>query len=151
MWMWPMHGYSNLGAPVYTKGHKTSSAVTHKFYIVDSPSAPIIGNQSSISLNLINLILNVNSGEPQTCVHDQYIKVFDEISRLEGKCNIHLKDGSVPTAYPARRVPEALKDKLLHKLIQMEKNGIIEKITEPTEWVNPMVMVEKKLQVCSCA
>ncbi|KAK2718549.1 hypothetical protein QYM36_005773 [Artemia franciscana] len=121
---------SNCGAKIPILGtcdlncsHKTSSTAMHKFYIVDSPSTPIISNQSSISLDLVKLILNVSSGKPQMCIQDHYKKVFDGISRLEAKCNIHLKDGSVSTAYPARRVglPEALKDKLLQVLIQMEK------------------------------
>ena len=50
--------------------HKTGSPAMHKFYI-DSWSAPITSYQSSISLDLIKLILNVNSGEPQACIQDQ--------------------------------------------------------------------------------
>ena len=141
-----------LGACDLKCSHKTSSTAMHKFYIVDSWSAPITSYQSSISLDLIKLILNVNSGEPQMCIQDQCKKVFDGISRLEGECNIHLKDGLVLNAYPARRVPEPLKNKLLQELIQMKKDGIIEKVNEPTEWVNSMVMmVEKKVEACSCA
>ena len=57
---------------------------------------------------------------------------------------MHLKDGSIPTIYPARRVPEPLKDKLQDELNRMERDGIIEKVMEPTEWVNSMVMIKKK-------
>ncbi|KAK2711809.1 hypothetical protein QYM36_012813 [Artemia franciscana] len=96
---------------------------------------PVIGTSD---LNLIKLVLNVNA--EQTSIDEKYKSLFQGIGQLEGECNIHLKDGSIPTVYPARRVPEALKD----KLNRMERDGIIEKVTEPTEWVNSMVMIEKK-------
>ncbi|KAK2707365.1 hypothetical protein QYM36_015153 [Artemia franciscana] len=50
----PVHGTCDLNC-----SHKTSFAVMHKFYIVDAPSPLIIGYQSSISLDLIKLILSM--------------------------------------------------------------------------------------------
>ncbi|KAK2724370.1 hypothetical protein QYM36_001023 [Artemia franciscana] len=95
----------------------------------------------SIDLNLIKLVYIVNA--EQTSLDEKYKSLFEGIGRLEGECNIHLKDGSIPTVYPARRV-ETLKDKLQDELNRMERDRIIEKVTEPKEWVNSMVMIEKK-------
>ncbi|KAK2725111.1 hypothetical protein QYM36_001536 [Artemia franciscana] len=98
--------------------------------------------QQQKHLNLIKLVLNVNV--EQTSIDEKYKSLFEGIGRLEGECNIHLKDGSIPTVYPARRVPEALKDKLQEELNRMERDRIIEKVTKPKEWVNSMVMIKKK-------
>ena len=44
----------------------------------------------------------------------------------------------------ARRVPIPLFGKVKEELTRIEKNGIIEKINEPTDWCAPMVPVQKK-------
>lgn len=48
-------------------------------------------------------------------------------------------------------VPLALQDKLKNELEKMESLNIIQKFTEPTQWVSSLVVVEKpngKLRVC---
>lgn len=47
-------------------------------------------------------------------------------------------------AHPPRRVPHAMKEKLKEKLVELEKANIIEKSKEFSEWVNFLVIVEKK-------
>ena len=56
-----------------------------------------------------------------------------------------------PTISPAKRVPIAFRDKMKFELHGIIKLDVIEPISEPTEWVNPLVIVEKpneKLRVC---
>ena len=48
-------------------------------------------------------------------------------------------------------MPLAYKNELKLKLDSMEKDGIISKVTEPTDWVSSMVVVKKpngKLRIC---
>ena len=58
----------------------------------------------------------------------------------------------MPVVNPSHRVPEALKSKLKAELDTMESDHIIAKVTEPTDWVNSLVVVEKpktgKLRIC---
>ena len=64
---------------------------------------------------------------------------------------ISVKPEVTPTISPARRVPIALRDKLKSELDRMIKLDVIKSVSEPTEWVNPLVTVEKfngKLRVC---
>ena len=57
---------------------------------------------------------------------------------------IHLKDGAVPYAvHTARRVPLPLLPKVKIELQRMEEQGVIEKVTQPTDWCAPMVPVMK--------
>ena len=60
-----------------------------------------------------------------------------------------------PTATPVvnapRKVPVALRKRVKKALSDMENDGVIRKVDEPTDWVNSMVIVEKpnkKLRIC---
>ncbi|XP_072384499.1 uncharacterized protein [Diabrotica undecimpunctata] len=60
-------------------------------------------------------------------------------------------EGAVPHVQPVRRVPHALHKKLKDKLKQLENECIVRKVEKPTEWLNPLVIVEKKnkdLRLC---
>ena len=53
--------------------------------------------------------------------------------------------------HPPRKVPYLLKGKLKAKLERMERKEIIDKVDEPTDWVNFLVTAEKptgKLRIC---
>ena len=52
---------------------------------------------------------------------------------------------------PPRRVPHSLKQRLHHALDQNVKSGVLVKVDQPTDWVNNLVIVEKKngsLRLC---
>ena len=58
---------------------------------------------------------------------------------------------AIPVVHPPRKVQYLLKDKLKKELDRMKKNDIIDQVDEPTDWVNSMVIVEKrdgKLRIC---
>jgi len=78
--------------------------------------------------------------------------VFEGIGLFPGECTIHLDPNITPVVHPPRRVPFALRERLEHELQHMEKLDVISKVTEPTKWVNSVVVVEKpqsgKLRIC---
>lgn len=58
---------------------------------------------------------------------------------------IQLKDNATPyVVQTARRVPILLMSKVREELCRIEENGIIEEVTQPTDWSTPMVPVLKK-------
>ena len=63
-----------------------------------------------------------------------------------------LRDDATPYSIStARRIPLPLLPKVEQELERMEENGVIERITEPTDWCAPMVPVMKKgSRVCIC-
>ncbi|CAB4027042.1 Hypothetical predicted protein [Paramuricea clavata] len=70
---------------------------------------------------------------------------------LEGEYHIKTNPNVTPVVHAPRKVPYALRDKLKTELDRMENLGVIEKVVEPTEWVNSLVVVEKnngKVRVC---
>ena len=78
-------------------------------------------------------------------------QVFKGIGSILGECSIHLIPDAVPVVHPPRKIPVALRDRCKDELDRMEKIGVIKKVGEPTEWVNSIVVVEKKsgkLRIC---
>uniref|UniRef100_A0A3P9LL44 Gypsy retrotransposon integrase-like protein 1 n=1 Tax=Oryzias latipes TaxID=8090 RepID=A0A3P9LL44_ORYLA len=89
---------------------------------------------------------------PVTNSMDEFKDVFTGIGLFPGECTIHLDPKATPVVHPPRRVPHALRSRLKKELENMEEQHIIVKVTEPTEWVNSMVVAEKprtgKLRIC---
>ena len=116
------------------------------FYVVESSAPPLISLQTSVDLGLVKLtysIENVNTGISRQDVLDEYADLFQGIGLCPGTCKLHLKPDAVPVIDTHRRIPEALRDRVKEELLRMEENGIIQRVTEPTDWVNSMHAVEK--------
>ena len=140
------------------------------FHVVDTNSSPILGMKACMELNLIQLVYSCDvatettPSTPQVSkqqapqpldkqqILGEYRDVFEGIGLFPGECTIRTDPDVPPVVHPPRRVPLALQDKLKAELERMEKLDVICKVTEPTEWVNSLVIVEKpetgKIRVC---
>lgn len=80
---------------------------------------------------------------------EQFKDVFTGLGRI-GTLRIRTDPNVKPVQNHSRRVPVPLQKELKAKLRDMEKNGIITKVTTPTAWINNMVAVKtpSKLRVC---
>ena len=82
----------------------------------------------------------------------EYADVFKGIGQFPGEHTIRLTDNAEPKVYPLRRVPIAMQEKFKAELKRMQDLDVIVPVDEPTEFVNPIVIVEKpntrKLRVC---
>ena len=69
---------------------------------------------------------------------------------LPGTYTIKLEANAKGVVHAARRLPVALKERAINKLHEMEANGYIVKVTEPTEWVSSMVVSIQgdKVRIC---
>lgn len=61
-----------------------------------------------------------------------------------------VKPGSKGIVKPARRVPIALKQWVKDELDSTETDGVIAKVTEPTDWASSMVVVLRKEKIRIC-
>ena len=81
----------------------------------------------------------------------EYGHLFTGLSSLEGETTIHPRLDATPVIHPVQHIPHAIKDKLKEELDKMEESMVIMKVTEPTDWVNFLVVVKKpngKLRIC---
>jgi hypothetical protein len=75
---------------------------------------------------------------------DEFGDVFEGLGCIPGEYDITVDESVPPVKQPTRRVPLHLSPKLQQLLNDLERRGIILKRTEPTDWCNALVIVEKK-------
>ena len=120
------------------------------FIVTDTNFPPITGLNSSKQLNLIKRILSTSNSQKRNLLNE-YKDCFGERGTLPRVCHITIDQNITPVVIPARKIPIALLDKLKLELARMRRHDIVEPISESTEWVNPLIIVEKpngKLRIC---
>lgn len=109
---------------------------------------------SSSGLGLSNAICSTIQSESMLNVKDiltEYGKVFSGIGRVNTECKIMLKDNFEPVICAPRKIPIALKNKVKAKLDKMVAEKIIVPVSEPTDWVHPIVIANKSngdIRIC---
>ena len=81
----------------------------------------------------------------------KYKDIFVGEGKLEGKLHLEVDETVTPVKLPVRKVPIAMKDKLKNELERLQKLGVIQRVTYPTEWISSMVVVNKannKIRLC---
>ena len=147
-----------------------------KFYrilckIIDNSSVrPLLGRKACLGMNIVKDLDNdeihppefgkskVFSIESSSVCSDieklrmQYPHVFAETpGKLVGEHHIKIDPSAKPVQHPPRRVPVAIHGKLKLTLDELERDGIISRVEEPTAWVNSIVVITKKdgnLRIC---
>ena len=148
------YGGTKLDVCGKTTMEATFQGVTRRmeFIIVRENVETLIGLPSITDLGLIQQTLAVDAtGDTPTAI-SEFKDVFKGLGRLPGEYSIKLKTNAQPVIQPARRVPFRYRQELKSQLDEMEKQGIIAKVTEATNWVSPIVLVTKpgkdKLRIC---
>ncbi|XP_074036215.1 uncharacterized protein [Leptinotarsa decemlineata] len=122
-----------------------------KVYLVETMSVPILGLKACIKMNLIQRIDELGSVDDKNTFINKNLELFEGTGKIPFQYKIILKENAEPHVSGCRRIPETVKNKLKGTLEDLVKRGIIEKIEEPTEWVNNIVIIEKPsgaLRIC---
>ena len=133
------------------------------YKLVDNPNIhPVMGRQACLQMKLVSYLDNNELNKPitgnlpvyalemkMTSRKDQLLKKYPQvfgpgIGRLEGEYHIQIDGSYDPVQHAPRRVPVAIRDQLKDTLTQLTKQEIIQPVTEPTAWINSMVVVPKK-------
>ena len=118
--------------------HETTSEIP--FIVADTKSSAILGLKSCKDLNLIARVEELREQTKAELLFDEFKDCFGEIGTLPKIHHITIKEDVQPVIHSARRVPFALKDRLKEELNRMVRLGVIESVTEPTDWVNQLVV-----------
>lgn len=134
-----------------------------KFIIANVNSPTVIGHQTCSTLGLVHRVYQLNNGQSisqqshNESKHElkhllnSHKSVFEGLGCIPGLCHISVREEVSPKVDAPRKVPFALYNKLKKELQNMEDMQVIVKVTEPTEWVSSLLLVEKKngkLRVC---
>jgi len=121
------------------------------FEVINSNQVPnVIGLEGSEQLGLIKRVFTASTAGTDNSILSQYPDLFTGIGEIPGKCSIKLDPSVKPVIHPPRSVPVAIRDGVRKELERMCDINIIERVHEPTDWVNSMVTVVKpnKIRIC---
>ena len=97
-------------------------------------------NQKNIIEENVDRISGKKDDDLKQEILNLYPEVFIGFIRLEPPYHIQLEN-STPVIHAPRKIPVSLRSKLKKELDQMEAAGVIEKVEEPTEQANSLVVV----------
>ena len=123
------------------------------FEVIKTSHSPLLGAQDCLKLGLISLDENVflmkNAQDPKGLL-TTYPDIGKGLGCFQGSYEFKLDKSIHPVVVPPRRYPLALKEEIRQEIQRLEEIGVIEKVTEPTDWVSAMVVVKKpnKLRIC---
>ena len=101
-------------------------------------SGQSVSGQTKPSLSIVDLPLM------QEKVESTYADVFQGLGKFPGEpYKLRLKPDAVPVKHRPRKVPVHLQDAFHEEVERLVKIDVLEKVTEPTEWVNSFVIIEK--------
>ncbi|XP_069101574.1 uncharacterized protein [Argopecten irradians] len=120
--------------------------------VVESDVTPELGLKTCLALNLVKRVYSVNvnqrtdgtekSGETIE-EESKYKHLFSGIGCMPGEYEIKVDPTVTPVVSPPRKIPHTLQNQVNEELDRMEQCGVIIKVEEPTQWVNPIVIVKK--------
>lgn len=95
------------------------------FVVVNTKSPCILGLSSSVLLNLIKKV------DEAKCVNilNDFPDLLQGVGCIRGEHDILVKPDANPVIHSPRRVPIAVKPRLLKKLQKLEQLGIVKKVS----------------------
>ena len=120
-----------------SRSHRNCASISDTAVSPDSSSDHVVGSNYP-SLSIADLPLT------QEKVETTYADVFKGLGKFPGDpYKLRLKPDAVLAKHRPRKVPVHLQDAFHEEVERLVKIDVLEKVTEPTEWVNSFVIVEK--------
>ena len=109
-------------------------------YVRPGQQKALLGRPEIENLSLISWIHETSKQKPE----EEFDSMFEGLGLMEGEYKIKLrKDAVAYSVGTTRRVPIPLLKPTEIELKEMENQGIIERVNEPTEWCAPLVPRQK--------
>ena len=138
-----------------------SAQVTHpltkqvsmlEFYVATKHNQPILGLEACLLFDLLAVneenICVVNPTLPtagssltKECVVNRYPDLFVGYGTLPGEVHLEVDPNVVPVQIPLRRIPVAIKDKVIAELNKLSDNGIIAPVKQTSSWISALMAV----------
>ncbi|XP_055613408.1 uncharacterized protein LOC129759885 [Uranotaenia lowii] len=125
--------------------------------VVDVDHRPLLSAKVSRVLGLVKFCNTITFPGPSTGADDiyeiykvearkiveEYHELFEGYGKLPGTVHLEIDNSVTPTIQPPRRVPLAVREKLKVELEDLEKNDIIVRENNHTDWVSNIVVVKR--------
>ena len=146
------------------KIHQDNTTQELDFQIVETVNKPLLSAETCMKLGLLKLSFTdsaqvnsmgtepVRSSVPLTRekILADYKDVFENLGHIGESSTFVINPNHSPVQHAPRRIPVTLQKEVKEKILELEKKGIIQKVTDPTDWISSMVIVSKpgKLRIC---
>ena len=130
-------------ATVVAENTPNSSTETAQMHVasgqnIQNPSISSNKGSTKPALSISDLPLT------QEKVESTYADMFQGLGKFPGEpYKLRLKPDAVPAKHRPRKVPVHLQEAFHEEVERLVKIDVLEPVTEPTEWVNSFVVVEK--------
>jgi hypothetical protein len=128
-----------------TRAHVNGVQIPFVVHVVRDCNSPLLSLTSAVQAQLVSIPVGGRAVSSKAPTVDEFSAYKDEVISLQVKAT------AVPKQFPLRRVVLALQDQVHFELTEMVKDGILEPVTEATEWCHPMLVTPKpngRLRVC---
>jgi hypothetical protein len=127
--------------------------------VADIKAQPLLCLRTSEALGIVQILscdqeeasaVNIHNGLGKAEILQKFPDVFSGLGKLRGQYRIYMDETIRPVVHPPRKFPVSIRDELKAKLSQMESDGVIAKVTDPTEWVSSLMVKKEpnKLRLC---
>ena len=107
-------------------------------YVIENQPTSLLGRDACLQLNLIKLMVD------EVAVNKDFPQLFHSLGKLKMQHIINLRDDARTIClYAPCKVPHPLLPRVEGELRRMEQQGVISKVTQPTDWCSGMVVVSK--------
>ena len=122
---------------------------TTKVYVAQGSYGTLMSHQTAEKLNLITInqqavLAYMKTSSNAESIAEEFADRFEGLGRLSKvQVQIHLNPDVTPVIQPHRRIPFHLRQKVKDELQHLEDMDVIERVTQPTSWVSPLVAAPK--------
>ena len=140
----PIPCHQLVSAPIQVEGREPIQA---DFLVVPGNSPPLLGKETAERLGVLSIGVKHLSNTPQlesTKLYAKYPGISDGIGCLKNtQVTLHIDKTVPPVARKHDRTPFHMRTKVAAEIQKLEQEGIIEKVSGPTEWVSRIVTPPK--------
>ena len=121
-------------------------STTAKFHVTEGWTGTLLSCHTAEDLGLVFFAHQVHDTHAENIL-EEFPQLFRGLGCLKGrKVKLHINKSVQPVALRHRRVPFHLRPAVEKELEQLEKLGVIERVSGPTPWVSPLVIAPKPKQ-----
>jgi hypothetical protein len=132
----------------------TASTMELNVKIIKGDQKPLLSGETCTSMGLITVhIANSINTSPITAPSDifmEYKNVFEGLGCWPGEYHVEIDPDSQPVKHTPRRMAIPLKAELKAHIETLEKMEVLQKVTEPPEWISSQVIVRKGSELRLC-